>query len=101
MRNGKLRFDGQIKWPKGTNTIQWSEQLVDPATKEVVMSINMAVFADEGTKATNKRCKLRIPSFAMTGDRAEQYQRIHPVLDQLWNALVHKFGSSTFKEVVG
>jgi len=26
VQNGQLKFDDQIKWQKGTNTIQWSTQ---------------------------------------------------------------------------
>lgn len=44
MENGKLRFNGQIMWRKGENTVQWGVTEVDATTGRLIKSIKKVGF---------------------------------------------------------
>src|SRR5271170_6245343 len=72
MKNGELRFDGQIKWCKGENTVQWSAPEKHSTKGRSIMSIQKAVFGS-GDLATNKACRNQILSFGSQKQRVEQF----------------------------
>src|SRR5271155_5391254 len=72
VENGELRFNGQIKWSKGENTIQWSAPQKNPTPGRPNMSIQKAVFGS-GDSTTNKVCRQQILSFASRKKRLEQF----------------------------
>jgi hypothetical protein len=97
MENGKLRFDGQIKWRKGENTLQWSEHHEDATTGRLIESTAKAVFGS-GDLTTDRECRGEILMFALTEQRAEQFQMVrHIIMNQLWQALIDAFGYPTMK----
>lgn len=82
MRGGKPTFNGQIKWRKGGNTIQWSERTVDARRGLVIESIKKAVFGS-GNQGTNRQCKFRMILFATEGQRAVQFEMIRNIMEAL------------------
>jgi hypothetical protein len=89
MKNGELRFDGQIRWCKGENTIQWSEPKEDPTTGRRITK--KAVFGS-GDSTTDEVCRQLIIRFASQKQRREQFQIVRPIIFRLWQALTDKFG---------
>jgi hypothetical protein len=55
MENGELRFDGQIKWYKGKNTLQWSMYNKNVKTGRPALSTYKVVFGN-GDLATDGQC---------------------------------------------
>jgi len=51
VQDDKLRFNGQIRWAKGSNIIEWSERREDFMTKKAVTFTQQAVFKDSGRLA--------------------------------------------------
>ena len=97
MRSGKPTFNGQIKWRKGGNTIQWSERTVDARRGLVIESIKKAVFGS-GNQETNRLCQSRMLSFTTRGQRAVQYEMIQDIMEALWEGLIAVFGYPTFEK---
>jgi len=97
MRGGKLIFNGQIKWRKGGNTIQWSERTVDARRGLTIKSIKKVVFGS-GNQETNKQCHFGIISFAIKGQRAVQFEIIRDIMEALWEGLIAVFGYPTFEK---
>jgi hypothetical protein len=64
MENGKLRFDGQIMWRKGKNTLQWSVIQADAATGRLTESIEKAVFKS-GDLTTNIECQREAEAYSV------------------------------------
>jgi hypothetical protein len=96
MENGELRFDGQIRWCKGENTIQWSV-VREPSTKgKRTMSIQKAVFGSEDS-TTNKVCRQQMLLFGSQKQRVEQFEMVRPIILRLWRALIDAFGYPTLK----
>ena len=90
MEKGKLKFDGQIKWCKGKNTLQWSES---------IKSIKKAGFKS-GNPTTNLECIGEMYYFASTKQRREQFQLVEQIImNQLWPALIDKFGYPTMEYI--
>ena len=56
MENGDLRFDSQIKWCKGENTLEWSMFNMDATTGRLVKSIQKAAFGN-GDSTTDDECR--------------------------------------------
>src|SRR5271156_5469707 len=100
MENGELRFDGQIKWCKGENTIQWSAPEKHSTKGRSIMSIQKAVFGS-GDLATNKACRNQILSFGSQKQRVEQFLMVEPIIFRLWQALIDAFGYPTLKNGSG
>jgi len=78
--------------------MQWSEQKEDPTTNVIVTTTEMAVFGNDGIKETNKLCKRMITSFATRAGRAEQYEKVQPIIYRLWDALIVNLGYPIFRE---
>jgi hypothetical protein len=100
MKNGELRFDGQIKWCKGENTIQWSAPEKTTTTGRPDMSTQKAVFGS-GDSTTNKACRNEILSFGSQKQRVEQFLIVEPIIFRLWQALIDAFGYPTLKNGSG
>ena len=99
MKNGKLRFNGQIMWRKGENTLQWSMLKPDARTGRLVKYIKKAIFTRSGTQATNDTCQWKILLFAEGEERGEQFEMVrHIIMDRLWQALINAFGYPTYHE---
>ena len=62
MENGDLRFNGQIKWCKGENTLEWSMFNMDAPTGRLVKSAQKAVFGN-GDSTTDDECRKQIVLF--------------------------------------
>ena len=90
-------FDGQIKWRKGGNTIQWSERTVDARRGLVIESIEKAVFGS-GNQGTNGQCQFRMISLATKGQRAVQFEMIRDIIEALWEGLIAVFSYPTFEK---
>ena len=97
MKNGELRFDGQIKWCKGENTIQWSEPEKTTTTGRPNMSTQKAVFGS-GDSTTNEVCRKQMLSFASRKQRWEQFEIVQLIIIRLWQALIDAFGYPTLKD---
>ena len=95
MKNDKLRFDGQIKWCKGENTLQWSALHEEATTGRLIETIEKAVFKS-GDPITNLECRRQILLFGGREQRVEQFQMVrHIIMDKLWQALIDAFGYPT------
>jgi hypothetical protein len=88
VENGELRFDGQIKWRKGGNTLQWSLRNMDVTKK--------AVFGN-GDTTTNDDCREELALFTRTERRLGQFEIVKPVIYRLWQALIDEFGYPTLE----
>jgi hypothetical protein len=99
MKNGTLRFDGQVKWCKGERILQWSARNWDATRGRLVESIEMAVFKS-GNLATDAECKRKLFMFTAQRQRREQFQLVEQIIvGQLWPALIHAFGYPTMEYI--
>lgn len=100
MEKGKLRFDGQIMWCRGKNTLQWSELEPDATTGKLIKSIKKAGFKKSGNPTTNFKCINEMYLFVSTKQRWEQFQLVQQIImNQLWPALIDKFGYPTMEYI--
>lgn len=91
-----MKFNGLIKWRKGTNVLEWSTREKDARTGKLVDYTEKAVFTKSGTQATNVHCQNRMAYFASQKQRLEQFQIVREVImDRLWQALIGAFGYPT------
>jgi hypothetical protein len=83
MENGKLRFGGQIKSPKGENMLQWSALHEDATTGSLIESIEKAGFKS-GDLTTNNECRRQMLLFALAEQRAEQFHMVRHIISFGW-----------------
>lgn len=75
-----MKFNGLIKWRKGTNVLEWSTREKDARTGKLVDYTEKAVFTKSGTQATNVHCQNRMAYFASQKQRLEQFQIVREVV---------------------
>ena len=98
IEDGKLKFNGLIKWRKGSNTLEWSTREKDARTGKLFDYTEKAVFTKSGTQATNAKCQAQILYFTSQKQRPEQFQIVREVImDRLWQALIDAFGYPTLE----
>jgi hypothetical protein len=98
VEDGKLKFNGLIKWRKGSNTPEWSTREKDARTEKLFGRTEKAVFTKSGTQATNVEWQNRIVYFASLKQRSEQFQIVREVIiDRLWQALIDAFSYPTME----
>ncbi|KAN0086359.1 hypothetical protein V8E54_000047 [Elaphomyces granulatus] len=96
--NNTLRFDGQIKWRKGGNIIQWSSRNENAKAGTTIEHIAMAVFGDENAD-TNDQCRFELFLFAGQGPRLAQFKLVKQIImEDLWSALIIVLGSPSSKD---
>jgi hypothetical protein len=96
VNNNTLRFDGQIKWRKGGNIIQWSSHNQNAKAGTTIEHIAKAVFGD-GNADTNDQCRFELFLFARQGPRLAQFKLVKQIImEDLWSALTTVFGYPTF-----
>ena len=91
MDNNTLKSDGQIKWRKGGNIIQWSSR-EDAKAGTTIEHIKMAVFWN-GNADTNDQCRFELFLFAGQAPRLAQFKLVEQIImEYLWSALIIVFG---------
>jgi len=91
MQDGKLNFDGLIKWQKGSNIITWSD---DEGQRT-------AIFGPEGTMESRGMCRRVLMEDWMKRrpSRTAQWILIKDDFMLLWEALEKAFGNPKIDDI--
>jgi len=88
--DGKLGFNGMIKWDKGSNVITWTDD----------KDQRKATFGPEGTLESRDRCRAALNVWVeKTPSRIEQWALIKDDFMLVWDTLEKAFGKPKVDDI--